>query len=294
MKNFWAYIAVVFSMTFWAFSFIWSKGALEFYHPFTILSGRLIIASIVLMSFSKIIGKLNKIAPSDYKYLLVLSFFEPFLYFIGETFGLQRVSPTIAAVMIATIPVFLPYAARIFFKEKITTFKVVGTLLSFVGVILVIVNNQMELSADFWGVILLLLAVFSAVGYSSLVKNLSEKYNAFTIVSWQSVFGLIGFLPLFFIFEFNETSAIGFVWEGLYPIILLAIFGSILAFVLFTFSIKILGLTKSGVFSNGIPVLTSLFSFFLLGEKLLTINYVGILIVVIGLFISQINSEKGN
>lgn len=293
MKNFWAYIAVIFSMTFWAFSFIWSKGALEFYHPFTILSSRLIIASIVLMSFSKIIGKLNKIDSSDYKYLLMLSFFEPFLYFIGETFGLQRVSPTIAAVMIATIPVILPYAAYIFYKEKITGYKVVGTLLSFAGVMMVIVNAQMKLSADFWGVVWLLLAVFSAIGYTSLVKNLSEKYNAFTIVSWQSVFGLIGFLPLFFIFEFNETYAVGFVWEGFYPIVLLAIFGSILAFVLFTYSIKILGITKSGVFSNGIPVLTSLFSFFLLGERLLGINYAGIFIVVTGLFISQINSKSG-
>jgi drug/metabolite transporter (DMT)-like permease len=292
MKIFWGYIAVIASMFFWAFSFIWSKGALEFYNPFTILSSRLIIASVVLMSFSKLIGKLNKIEKGDFKYLILLSFFEPFLYFIGETFGLQRVSPTIAAVMIATIPVFLPYAAWIFFKERITKYKVGGTLLSFMGVILVIVNNQMQLNADFWGIALLILAVFSAIGYTSLVKNLSEKYNAFTIVSWQSLFGLVGFLPLFFLFEFKETSSIGFVWEGFLPIIFLAIFGSIMAFVLFTHSIKVLGVTKSGVFGNAIPVLTSLFSFLLLGERLLGINYIGILIVVIGLFISQLQSKK--
>jgi len=281
MKNFWAYIAVISSMIFWAFSFIWSKGALEIYSPLTILSSRLIIASVILFSFSRIIGQLNKVDKSDYKYLFLLSFFEPFLYFIGETYGLDRVSPTIAAVIIATIPLFLPYAAWYFYKEKITRYKVIGTVLSFIGVVLVIINYNMQLNADIWGILLLLLAVFSAVGYTAVLKNLSHKYNSFTIVSWQSFLGFIGFLPLFLIFEFNEASSIGFVWEGFRPIVLLAIFGSIIAFVLFTYSIKILGITKSGVFSNGIPVFTSIFSFFLLGEKLLAINYTGIIIVVV-------------
>jgi drug/metabolite transporter (DMT)-like permease len=293
MKTFWAYLAVVLSMTFWAYSFIWSKSALEIYGPLTILSSRLILASFILFSFSKIIGKLNKIDPKDYKYLLLLSFFEPFLYFIGETYGLTRVSPTIAAVMIATIPLFLPYVAWYFFKEKITRFKVWGTLLSFVGVVLVMINYNMQLDADLIGILLLLLAVFAAIGYTAVLKNLSHKYNSFTIVSWQSLLGLTGFLPLFFIFEFAETSSIGFQWEAYRSIIFLAIFGSILAFVLYTHSIKILGVTRSGVFSNGIPVLTSLFSFLILGERLLGINYVGIFIVVTGLFISQINSKSG-
>lgn len=291
MKNLWAYIAVTASMIFWAFSFIWSKGALEVYNPLTILSARLIIAATILFSFSKIIGKLNKIEKSDYKFLFLLSFFEPFLYFIGETYGLDRVSPTVAAVIIATIPLFLPYAAWYFYKERITRYKVIGTVLSFIGVVLVIINYNMQLNADIWGVLLLLTAVFAAIGYTAVLKKLSHKYNSFTIVSWQSLLGLMGFLPLFFIFEFNETSSIGFVWDAIRPIILLAIFGSILAFVLFTYSIKVLGITKSGVFSNGIPVFTSLFSFLLLGERLLGINYIGIMIVVAGLFISQVKPK---
>ncbi len=294
MKNFWAYIAVIFSMFFWAFSFIWSKTALEFYGPLTILSSRLILASVILMGLSKAIGKLNKIDKGDYKYLIILSFFEPFLYFIGETFGLQRVSPTIAAVMIATIPLFLPYAAWYFFQERITKYKVIGTFLSFIGVLLVIVNNEMQLNADIWGILLLLLAVLSAIGYTAVLKNLSHKYNSFTIVSWQSLLGLIGFLPLFLLFESQEASSVGFIWDGFFPIILLSIFGSILAFVLFTHSIKVLGVTRSGVFGNSIPVLTSLFSFLLFGEVLLGINYAGIGIVVLGLFISQRTSKKAH
>jgi drug/metabolite transporter (DMT)-like permease len=287
-----AYIAVVFSMIFWAFSFIWSKGALEIYGPLTILTFRLIIASILLLSISKATGLLNPIKKQDWKFFFLLSFFEPFLYFLGETYGLNLVSPTIAAVMIATIPLFLPYMAWYVFGERITKFKTFGSVFSFVGVLLVMVNYNMELNANIWGILLLLLAVASAIGYTAVLNKLSHNYNVFTIVSWQSALGLIGFAPLFALIELPDTLATGWQWAGLQPILLLAIFGSMLAFLLYTHSIKVLGMTRSGVFTNGIPVLTSLFSFLLLGEQLLTINYIGIAIVVGGLFLSQLR-ERG-
>lgn len=292
MKNIWGYVSVIASMIFWSFSFIWSKEALMTYGPLTILFFRLSLASFTLLSFAKIIGKLNKIEKGDWKYFFLLSFFEPFLYFIGETFGLQRVSPTIASVIIATIPLFLPFVGLYYFKEKLTKYKVFGTLLSFIGVILVIVNANMDLNADVWGILLLLLAVLSAVAYTTLVNQLSHKYNAFTIVGWQSLLALIGFAPLFFIFEWEETMSTGWIWEGVKPIILLGLFASIFAFVFFTYSIKKLGVTKAGVFSNVIPVFVSLFSFLLFSERLLSINYIGIAVVVGGLFLSQVKVKK--
>lgn len=292
MKNFWAYISIIASMIFWSFSFIWSKEALATYGPLTILLFRLSIATLVLLSFSKLIGKLQKIEKGDWKYFFLLAFLDPFLYFIGETYGLQRVSATVAAVIIATIPLFLPYVAWYYFKERITSYKVYGTFLSFAGVILVIINNNMGLSADIFGVTLLLIAVFAAVAYIVVLKKLAIKYNAFTIVSWQNALALIGFGPLFFTFEWSQFQEVGLVWAGFRPIILLGIIASILAFILYTHSIKILGITRTGVFANMIPVFTGLWSFFLFSEILLSINYIGIAVVVGGLFLSQVKTKQ--
>jgi drug/metabolite transporter (DMT)-like permease len=212
MKTTKAYIAVSLSMLFWSLSFIWTKDALQFYGPLTFLSFRLIMAATILFVSSSILGVLNKIVVSDIKYLALLSMFEPFLYFIGETYGLQRVSPTIAAVIIATIPLFLPYAGKVFFGEPITKYKIFGTSLSFLGVMLVILDNSMKLNADALGILLLFLAVISAIGYASVLKKISVKYNAVTIVSWQSLIGIFGFVPLFFLFEKNQTLETGLLW----------------------------------------------------------------------------------
>ena len=292
MKNNWkAYVAVIAAMVFWSLSFIWSKQALESYGPLTVVFSRLVLASVALLSVSKIFGKLNAIAKKDWKFFLLLSLFEPFLYFIGETFGLQRVSSTIASVIVSTIPLFLPIVGYYILNEKFTFFKVLGTVLSFVGVVLVIVDYNMDLNADFWGVLLLFIAVFSGVAYTTLVHRLSDKYNSFTIVGWQSVIGVFSFMPLFVFFEMEETIQIGFIWEGILPILKLGLFASIFAFVLYTYSIKELGVTKAGVFSNVIPVFVSIISFFLFSERLLIINYIGILVVVGGLYVSQIKRK---
>lgn len=289
-----AYIIINIAMIIWAVSFIWSKSALEVYSPLFVLPSRLLIASTLLFIFGKISGRLQAIHRSDYKWLVLLAFFEPFLYFIGENYGLQRVSPTIAAVIIATIPLFLPFVASIFFKERINRHQLIGIGISFVGVGMVLINNDMNLNADLLGIALLLLAVFAALGYTAVLKKVTQKYNPLTIVAWQSLIACIAFTPLFLSIAWEQTMAAGIVWDSLRSIILLGVFGSSVAFIAYTQSIRVLGITKAGVFANIIPVFTALFSFFMLHEALLLVNYLGIAMVIGGLFLSQTIRRKNN
>lgn len=287
-----AYVSVSIAMLIWALSFIWSKEALLVYSPLFVLPCRLLVAALILFVFGKFSGRLKAVDKADYKWLFALAFFEPFLYFIGENYGLQRVSPTIAAVIIATIPLFLPFVARLFFKERISRFQGIGITVSFVGVTMVLVNEQMKFSADIVGVLLLLLAVFAALGYTSVLRRITRKYNPLTIVAWQSLIAGIAFLPLFFIFSYRQTITTGYHAEGIKSIVLLAIFGSSIAFIAYTQAVRMLGITKAGVFANMIPVFTALFSFFMMDEKLLRINYIGIALVIGGLFLSQLSLKK--
>ena len=76
------------------------------------------------------------------------------------------------------------------------------------------------------------------------------------------------------------------------PIIELAVFASCGAFILFAWSVNRIGITKANVFTNCIPVFTALFSFIILGEKLTIQNIIGMMIVIFGLFMSQLNGRK--
>ena len=79
------YIAILFAMTFWGMSFVWIKQLLNNNFPvFTIVFIRLVLASAVFFTLLKLGKKLQRIERADYKDFLLLAFFEPFLYFIGD------------------------------------------------------------------------------------------------------------------------------------------------------------------------------------------------------------------
>ena len=102
------YVAIMFAMLFWGLSFVWIKHLLNNNFPvFTIVFIRLVLASAVFITLLKLQKKLQKIAREDYKDFFLLAFFEPFLYFIGEDFGLQQVDASFAAVIIALIPIVI-------------------------------------------------------------------------------------------------------------------------------------------------------------------------------------------
>jgi drug/metabolite transporter (DMT)-like permease len=285
------YVAMFFAILFWGFSFIWSKQVLKVYSPISVIFIRLVLSVIFIFFFGKIFGKIQKIDKRDYKNMLFVAFFEPFAYFLGENFGLMHVSSTTAAVLIATIPLFSPIASYFVNNEKITFRSFLGILLSIVGVFLVILKPHMHFKADLPGVLLMLLAVFSAVGYSVIVHKVSHKYNVYTIIAYQNLIGVFLFLPLFLIFDFNIFINIKFSWTVWLPLFLLAIFASSFAFMLFTYGIKNLGVNRANTISNFIPIVTAFFSFLIMGEQFFWFNIFGILIVVGGLILSQIKNS---
>ncbi|MCU0461071.1 MAG: DMT family transporter [Bacteroidales bacterium] len=286
------YGAVILAMIFWSVSFIWFKMANEVYRPITIVFIRLVISAALLSAYLSVTKNFVKIKKKDIKLFVLLAVLEPFFYFLGESFGLTYVSATVGSVLISTIPVIATLGAWIIFKERLKLINYAGIILSFVGVLVFIINRDGSLSFNVKGLMLMILAVFSAVGYNLTLSRLVGSYGPVFIVNVQNVIGVILFLPLFLIFEVEPLSTTPFDIRHFIPIVELALFASCGAFILFAFSVKNMGITKANIFSNCIPIFTALFSFILLDEKLSLQNLLGMAIVIAGLFMSQINGHR--
>jgi len=279
-------------MIFWAFSFIWFKEANKNFNPITIVFIRLVFSVILMTIFLVATKNYMKIKKPDRKLFLMLALFEPFFYFLGESFGLTYVSATVCSVMISTIPVFATIGAWLLFREKLNTINYAGIIFSFIGVLVFILNSDGSISFNINGLGLLSLAVISAVGYNLTLSRLVGTYSPVYIVNVQNIIGAILFLPLFLIFDFKQFVATPLTFSMFKPVLELAVFASCGAFILFAYSVKNMGITKANVFSNCIPVFTAVFSFFLLGERLSAQNIIGMTIVIAGLFMSQMNGRK--
>ncbi len=285
------YGAVILSMIFWSFSFIWFKVANVTFRPLTIVFIRLVIAVIILNVFISLTGNHIRIRKEDRKLFFLLALFEPFLYFLGESFGLTYVSATTGSVIISTIPVIAALGAWLLYREKLKIINYLGIIISFIGILIFILNKEGGLSFDIRGIILLLFAVFSAVGYNLTLSRLVGSYDPLYIVNIQNMIGAVLFLPVFLIFELRHLGNTAITIRSLIPIFELALFASCGAFILFAYSVKHMGISKANVFTNCIPIFTAFFSFIVLGDKMTIQNIAGMIIVIAGLFMSQINGR---
>lgn len=275
-------------MLLWGMSFVWTAIVLEYYQPVTIIFLRLVISTIFLFSWVRIFQKKETINRKDYKLFFISALFNPFLYFLGENYGIKFTSPTISAVLIATIPLFAPIVAYVKLKEKLNWINIAGICISFAGILIMLLNKNLQLDASPRGVFALLIAVFSAVSYVVYLKILSTRYSPFFIIAVQNLIGLVYFLPIFLIFDFNQFISVKPSLTVISSLIALAIFCSSIAFVAFTIATREIGVSKANVFANLIPVFTGVFSFLVIREELNLQKILGIVIVVGGLFFSQI------
>lgn len=286
------YLYIVIAMICWSFSFIWTRIGLESFRPITLISLRLILASIFLYIFAKFTGKFIRLEKRDFKIFLLLSFFEPFMYYVGETYGLTLVEPTLASVIISTIPVIAPVFAFIFLREKISTLNFIGIVFSIIGVYLVVHRPDGHSATQLKGIALILLAVMSSICYSVILRKIPEKYSATNIVLYQSLLSLLFFIPTFLLVDFPTIQQINISFESVQALLLLTIFASVIAFVLFADVVRQIGVARTQIFVNLIPVFTAVLSWILLKEQLNLIQWTGILVVISGLFISQKRRAK--
>ena len=284
------YLLTMLAIVLWGFSFVWTNDILQKGIPvFTFLFIRLALAGSLLFAFAKLTGKLQPIARKDVKFLILMAFFEPFIYFIGETYGIKATnSAVLSAVIIATIPIASLFVEKIFYNVPYTIFKVFGTAITLPGIVMVIMKNGESTSVDhYWGIALLFMAVAGATGYSSVVRKLSGNYNSLTITTYQFVIGAAFFLPFFLGWGLDGVNSTLFSSEVMVPLLSLAVLCSCVAFFFWVNAIKDLGMTRTNIFSALIPAVSAVGAAMLGQEEITLMSVIGIAVVTAGVIIAQ-------
>ncbi len=291
-KRVYIYIAALLAMAFWGMSFVWTSIVFEYYPPITTIFLRLVISSIFLFIILSFTGFLKRIRKEHMLLFLTSAIFNPFFYFLGENYGLKYSTASISAVVITTIPVLTPFAAWFMIREKISMLNIAGIMISFTGILVMLINPDFSFTTDPKGVLMLFGAVLSAVIYSILLKKLMAFYSPVNLIAWQNLLGAVLFLPLFLLLDLDEFVHVVPDRRLLFALCSLAILASSLSYILFATTIKQLGVNRANVYSNLIPVITAIASYFILDEMFSGKKIAGIIIVIFGVIITQINKTK--
>lgn len=286
------YLLSVLAIVLWGMSYIWSDRLIALGVPISyFVPLRIFVAGIILLLFNILTKNFRLIARKDIWKFLLLSLFEPLIYFFCETYGIKETgSPTISAMIIASVPIFSVGAGFLFFKERISVINALGIAVTLGGICLVLLKQGGDEGVPqnfILGVVLLMIAVFSEVGQASLTKLLADGYKPQVIVMYQFLIGTVYFLPFFLTRGIENFDARLVSWEVLEPILCLAVLCSSLAFSLWAMAIKKLGVGKSSVFLAMMCVATALVAEVIGREHLSLLQWLGVLIAVLGIVLSQ-------
>ena len=301
-----AVTALIVSMLIWSVSGIAIKHALVVLPPFTMIVMRF-VPSVLLMLIIGLVRRkhslfcLQKMDLKDLPLFLIAGFCQPFLYYMLETYAYDALnSPTIAETLLSTSPLLSPIFAAVLLKERVTKYNIFGILISTAGVFALTLAGSTHYSiGSYWGVLLAFAAVSAAVVDSVMMRKAPMKYSSLSFVFYTQLISLCFFIPIWFfkegpsVFDNGQwTMDNGQFVTALWCVGYLSVFASVAAFILFCFALRKVGVTQANAFNNIRPVFTAIWMILFFGEHLPLAKWLGIILIIVGLFICQ--KQKNN
>jgi drug/metabolite transporter (DMT)-like permease len=296
-----AIIALIASMIIWSVSGIAIKHALAVLPPFTLIILRFVPSVLLMLLIGLICRKspllcLQKLERKDIPLFLIAGFCQPFLYYMLETFAYDALnSPTIAETLLSTSPLLSPLFAAVLLRERVTRYNIIGILISTAGVFaLSLVGSSNYSIGSYWGVLLAFLAVSAAVIDSIMMRKVPAYYTSLSFIFYAQLISLLFFIPIWWFKEGPEAisnlqSAISNseVQVALWCVAYLTVFASVIAFILFCFALRRVGVTQANAFNNIRPAFTALWMLLFFHEMLPWGKWMGMALIIFGLFICQ-------
>jgi drug/metabolite transporter (DMT)-like permease len=283
------YISLIIGLPiiFWAFAFPLIKIGLNELNPVNLTILRLFfvcICFIIILFFKRI--KLSKIDKKDIPYIFLLGFFGVVCYHLALNYGEQFISAGVASLIITTIPIFIVILALIFLSEKITINLIIGILLSLVGVVIISLFGNTDINLEIgyiFGALAVLLSAFFGAFYTILGKKLLGKYSPLSLSIYAILLGSIGLVPFINFSLFDEIINLSMI--GWISVIFLAIFPTVVSYVLWYVALDIKPASELGVYLYLMPILSTSLSFILLNENITIFFVFGGFLIILGLII---------
>lgn len=280
---------------FFGLSYVFTKKATGNASALSLLGWRFLIAfivmsSLILFGFIKINLKNKEIKP-----LLLVALFSPVIYFLGETIGISNTTASESGVFLACIPVVSLVASTLILNKKPSKRQVLGILITLVGVLITVLVVGRASSFSVVGYLFLMIAVISYALYSVFVEKaldytgveityvmLAAGAIVFTILAIGEG-GVKGNIDVLLRLPFRDINfLIAILYQG--------IGCSVIAFFLSNMAIAKIGVNRTSSFIGASTVVSIISGALLLHESFSIYQIMGAIIIIIGVYISNVNS----
>lgn len=275
----------------WGSTYLLNKIAVSELPPFFLASNRFITAGILIFIIVKLMGKSLAIT----KRQLVNTTIAGFLFLtIGNgvvVWALKYVDSGFAALEISAQPLVVLILMRVFQGKKIKMMSMLGVILGIIGIFLLVSQNQIvSQEGSIAGMIMIFFCMISWASGSLFVGKADLPRNYFVNTGYQMIIG--GLMMMIASFFLGETWSLPHVWSEKvqWSMLLLVVFGSVVAFTSFNFLLKKVSPDKVATSTYVNPIIAMLLGWYFLNEQITTQSIVAAVILLTGVYF--INTKR--
>jgi len=284
-------MALVAAVLLWGTSFSTMRTALLVLDTWSVIWLRMAIGLICILPI------LPRIIPGayqkgDWKILIPTMMLQPCLYFFLESRALMLTTSSQAGIISSFNPLMVAFGAWLFLSEKITWQNWSGLFLSILGVVLLTLfeGSQNHAANPILGNFLELCAMVAAAANMILIKQLSSRYNPWSLTAMQLMTGVIFFLPG--LKSILQAPSDIWTFKLIVTLLFLGACVSLGAFGLYNWGISKVTASRAASFINLIPVTAIIMGWLLLGESLNVIQCGAAGGVIAGVILGQSRAKK--
>ncbi|WP_144612437.1 DMT family transporter [Bacillus cereus] len=290
------YVIMLFVPLFWGGSFATAEHVITEIPPITAATIRFGLAGCILMGIVFMKSEWNtSLLLKNWKGLLFVSLTGIFGYNVFFFMGLNYTSTLNGSLLIATMPVFVTLGAIMFFKESWSIKVGISLSLSLVGVIVVITGGSMNMlmSLSFnKGDLLFIAALTCGVLYSLTGKKVMNGISPLLTTMSMTVLGTV-FLAGLSLYEDGWGKVVTLSLQGWIEMLYMVVCGTLVGYIVFNKGVEELGASKASMYLNLTPIVATGISVILYGASVTWQQIVGMIIVLIGVYIATVQSNKG-
>jgi len=202
-----------------------------------------------------------------------------------------------AAMIAATVPLFIIFGSWLFLHEKITRFEIFGSFIATLGMVAIITSTPVQSHATnplLGNTLVVVHNILWSIGIL-LMKKYAKKYKPFVFSYTGWIVGL-AFLSAVAVFTrptwILHPSLLFSAPEALYPILYMAFFGSLIAFTAYQVAQQYLTASETSIFTYLEPVVTIPLSVLWLKETLSFPLILGMFLLILGVFSAEFHTKS--
>ena len=283
-----------------AISFVWGinfsavKGALIDFSPLSFNAIRFGTASLILLSLLWLRERNLSIRKKDVGYFIMLGLIGNTAYQLFFINGIVFTTATNSSLIIATTPIFIVLFGAALHVEKITSRIVQGVILSFAGILMIILGSGKPLSFTEQSWIGDLLTIANPIcwsGYTVLSKPMLKEYSPLKLTAITMAIGAVP-LILVAIPSLSTENWTGISTNSWLSLMFSAVFAIAIGYVVWYTGVNRIGTSRTALYENLVTVFAVASAWILLSESMTAIQIIGAVLVFVSLYVARRNSKK--